>query len=335
MREIRSPAYRHHPRPSGRRVDHFGESALARTRSHRPEFYEDLTIAELPIEARYLYQAMWCWMDKGGVGEANPRLWKQRVFPYDDHVTVEVVWGWMKHLLSTGRLQCYYGADTTSTPLEPHPEVVLIRCPTFSKHQRFHKDEREKYNLSEHIWVKYGKVGGLHHSGTTSAPMEHLCSSPVICNLESVIGRGEPESGAKVVRAPLEHHLDTTPPPADDSLGGAIALGVSSTTAMKLWTAYGEASRARGIETTLVAPPVYLQALKRLVGNCGGDSEVAEKVLRAFVASNHDWWVKKKWAPTILNDERDFAQAFQLAVRSGGSSSTYEDPFAKYRETKS
>lgn len=172
---------------------------MARTRQTKPEFYEDLTLAELPIEVRYLYQGLWCHMDKSGITEGHPRLIKQRVFPHDlyDASTVQA---WCKHLVSTRRLQCAV-----------HDGKLWLRCPRFAKHQHFHRDEKPRYQIPEQLWSFEWPQETEHHASTVQAPDQHRASTPVINNLLSVINNPIAEAQSA--------NTDTLPAPPAASAG--------------------------------------------------------------------------------------------------------------------
>lgn len=56
---------------------------MPRIRYLKPEFFTDENIAELPMEARLLFQGLWCLADKAGRLEDRPKYIKVMLFPYD------------------------------------------------------------------------------------------------------------------------------------------------------------------------------------------------------------------------------------------------------------
>lgn len=57
---------------------------MPRIRYIKPEFFTDENIAELPMEARLLFQGMWCLADRAGRLEDRPKYIKAMLFPYDN-----------------------------------------------------------------------------------------------------------------------------------------------------------------------------------------------------------------------------------------------------------
>jgi hypothetical protein len=113
---------------------------MARKRFIKPEFFQDLDLAEVCIEARYLYAGMWPWMDRQGLVEADPRAHRVNVFPYDEKISISKVAGWIDELVEKGFLIrfSWQGKD-------------LLLCPTFSLHQRLFPDEKTRFNVSDEL----------------------------------------------------------------------------------------------------------------------------------------------------------------------------------------
>lgn len=55
-----------------------------RIRSLKPGFFTNEELAELPFEARLLFQGLWCLSDSHGRFEWRPKRIKAEIFPYDD-----------------------------------------------------------------------------------------------------------------------------------------------------------------------------------------------------------------------------------------------------------
>lgn len=109
---------------------------MARIRSIKPTFFEDTTIAELPIQTRYFYIGLWCFMDRNGACENDPKLLKKNIFPYDDSVTVQDVVKMLNELVKIKRLV-----------ERNHLNKRLLYCRTFLVHQLPHHKETPKYPL--------------------------------------------------------------------------------------------------------------------------------------------------------------------------------------------
>jgi hypothetical protein len=107
---------------------------MARTRMIKPKFYDDETLAEISVLARYLYIGLWCHFDRSGLIEYSLRFFKKCVFPYDDNITTEQVGELIHELIRAKRV----------LPCEFEGKKFLF-CPTFIKHQHFHHLEKAHY----------------------------------------------------------------------------------------------------------------------------------------------------------------------------------------------
>lgn len=121
-----------------KQLSYRGNGVMARIRYVKPEFFSDTTLAEVSIQARLLYIGLFCQLDRNGVGEDNAKLLKREVFPYDDGVSTMLVNNLLNELVSVGRVFRF-----------EYENKKLLYCPTFYKHQNFHRDERPKYPLKQ------------------------------------------------------------------------------------------------------------------------------------------------------------------------------------------
>lgn len=110
---------------------------MARIRYIKPEFYSDTTLSEVSIISRYFYAGLFCQMDRQGVCEADPKLLKREIFPYDDDVSPKVVDDLINELVRAGRLVRF-----------EQGRKRYLYCPKLIEHQNFHKDEKVKYPFS-------------------------------------------------------------------------------------------------------------------------------------------------------------------------------------------
>lgn len=62
-----------------------------RIRSLRPAAFSSETLALVPIEVRWTFAGLWCYVDDEGRGRADPRLIKAAIYPLDDDMTPEIV----------------------------------------------------------------------------------------------------------------------------------------------------------------------------------------------------------------------------------------------------
>lgn len=95
-----------------------------RIRTVKPDTFESGSLADTPIEARYLFIGLWTMVDDEGRLRDLPKLIQSRVFPLDDAVTLADVTGWLDHLVRVGSV-CRYSAEG----------VALLHVPNFHVHQ--------------------------------------------------------------------------------------------------------------------------------------------------------------------------------------------------------
>src|SRR3990167_11004383 len=134
-----------------------GGEIVARIRSCKPKFYDNEQLAELSLEARYLYRAMWHWLDMVGLGPRGARYWKAKVFPYDEKISNEKVEGYLQELIEDRRLF-----------IVDHEGDVLLFCPDMPPHQHFHKAEEPKYSIPQD--VLYNTVQARCKHGISTVP---------------------------------------------------------------------------------------------------------------------------------------------------------------------
>ena len=60
---------------------------MARIRTIKPQFWDDLKIGRLSRDARLLYIGLWNFADDLGVVIADPAWLKSKIFPYDKNTT--------------------------------------------------------------------------------------------------------------------------------------------------------------------------------------------------------------------------------------------------------
>lgn len=109
---------------------------MARIRYVKPDFFSDTKLSEISPLARLLYIGLWCFLDRNGLAEDDPKLLKREIFPYDDPVTQKKIATMLDELVGIGRLVRVR-----------HESKSYIYCPNFSKHQKFHPNEKEKFAI--------------------------------------------------------------------------------------------------------------------------------------------------------------------------------------------
>lgn len=111
-----------HPAP------HLRGCTLARTRSIKPGFFKNETLAALPYQDRILFAGLWCIADREGRLEDRPKRIQIEVFPYDPDLDVEIS---LLRLIEGGFI-LRYEVDGSR----------YILLPTFKKHQHVHVNEQ-------------------------------------------------------------------------------------------------------------------------------------------------------------------------------------------------
>ncbi len=104
-----------------------------RARSIKPGLYKDEDLATLPMEARWLFPALWMLSDCLGRLEDRPKMIKAEAFPYDDNVGVAMVHRLLGLLHDAGFIR-RYEVDGRG----------YIQVVNFEKHQNPHKNEKDR-----------------------------------------------------------------------------------------------------------------------------------------------------------------------------------------------
>jgi hypothetical protein len=150
---------------------------VARIRYIKPDTFADTDLAEVSIPARLLYIGLWCYMDCDGVAEADSKLIKRNLFPYDDAITSKKIHLLIDELIEHGFLFHFKYNDRE-----------YLFCPTLAKHQKFHKNETSKYLIPS------STLQAL--SQTSAAPYKHPASSTGNGELATETENGELRTGA-------------------------------------------------------------------------------------------------------------------------------------------
>ena len=105
---------------------------MARIRNISPRFFEDETMAKLPMGGRLLYIGLWTRADLNGVFEWSPKVITAGLFPNDDDVTTVEVVAWLSQLQSLNRVVCF-----------EYQGKRYGHIPQFKLHQCISKAERD------------------------------------------------------------------------------------------------------------------------------------------------------------------------------------------------
>lgn len=159
---------------------------MARKRSIKPEFFSDVDLADVSIEARYLYAGMWPWMDRQGVIEADARVHRVNTFPHDEKVTASKVQLWLNELVRAGFVLRFSWLGKE-----------LLFCPTFNTHQKLFPDEKARFNVSDELLGSL-KVDAPLPATSTLSPIRNSIGSvsePVRVEVEVEVRSTKNEEG--------------------------------------------------------------------------------------------------------------------------------------------
>jgi hypothetical protein len=102
-----------------------------RARNIKPGLYRNLDLAELPIEARYLFPGLWMMADRDGRFPDDPKKVKAEIFPFDREIGVGKVHLMLQQLVDAGFL-LRYEVDGAK----------FVQIIAFEKHQKPHPKEK-------------------------------------------------------------------------------------------------------------------------------------------------------------------------------------------------
>jgi len=77
---------------------------MPRTRTIKPEFWDDEKLARVSRAARFVFVGLWTCSDDYGVTKGNASWLKSQLFPYDDDVKKGDLEGWLGELEKIGRI---------------------------------------------------------------------------------------------------------------------------------------------------------------------------------------------------------------------------------------
>lgn len=80
---------------------------MARIRTIKPEFFQSVSLAACPRDARLTFAGLWTEADDLGRGRADPRLLKGQLWPFDDDITPVTISDHLEVLEATGHVRLY------------------------------------------------------------------------------------------------------------------------------------------------------------------------------------------------------------------------------------
>lgn len=112
---------------------------MARIRTIKPKFYDDVKVGRLSRDARYLYIALWVFADDLGVANGDTIWLKSKIFPYDQ-IQIQQFEKWMNELVTNGfiYLLSYNGER-------------FIYLPNFTRHQVVNRPNYEDLNIPKEL----------------------------------------------------------------------------------------------------------------------------------------------------------------------------------------
>jgi len=119
--------------------------SVNRMRSINGNFFEDDKVARVSRDARLFFIGLWPRMDRTGIIEDNPRLFKSLIFPYDTDVNSEMINGWIDDLTC-----CVDESGETFWPMLIRLRLNkkrLLWAPKFSTNQSPHRKEQYLHKI--------------------------------------------------------------------------------------------------------------------------------------------------------------------------------------------
>jgi hypothetical protein len=161
---------------------------MARRRMLSPEMFTSRTVNELPVQTRWTWSGLLCYLDDYGYGEDSAPLVKAAVWPLDESWGTAEVAGDLERLTDAGslcRFECCGKAQmhapnwrewqTVAHPGKPR----LCVCPTHSRdaHETHVKASRESH---ERLALK--EVSSSERSSSDAAHDLSDCLRPDLCH---------------------------------------------------------------------------------------------------------------------------------------------------------
>lgn len=112
---------------------------MARIRSIKPKFWDDVKIGRISRDARLLYIGLWTFADDLGVVIADPVWLKSKIFPYD-RIQIQQLEAWLEMLEKTGFIS-----------LLTVKSESFYYLPTFSRHQVINKPNLDDVNIDKEL----------------------------------------------------------------------------------------------------------------------------------------------------------------------------------------
>lgn len=113
---------------------------MPRTRTIKPEFWNDEKLARLSRESRLTFIGIWTMSDDYAVVKGNHRWLRSQIFPYDD-IDLKTFSAWIKELEDSQRVISFMYHNET-----------FYYIPGFEKHQKIDHPSKTSRNIPENEW---------------------------------------------------------------------------------------------------------------------------------------------------------------------------------------
>lgn len=142
---------------------------MARNRTIKPKFFDDVKIGRISRDARLLYIGLWVFADDMGVVPGDSVWLKSRVFPYDQ-IQVQQFEKWMNELVINGFI-C----------LLSYKGERFIYLPTFTRHQVVNRPNYEDLNIPKDLLDK--EKDKIHGAVTEQSLNNHGTFTDASCTV--------------------------------------------------------------------------------------------------------------------------------------------------------
>jgi len=115
---------------------------MARIRTIKPEFWDDLKISKISRDSRLLYIGMWNFADDLGVIIGNSIWIKSKVFPYDQ-IQIQQFDKWILELVQSGFISLF-----------SHNGEEFYYLPNLTRHQVINRPNLDKVNVQQSDLIK-------------------------------------------------------------------------------------------------------------------------------------------------------------------------------------
>ena len=140
---------------------------MARIRTIKPEFWDDLKIAKISRDARLLYIGMWNFADDLGVIIGDSLWIKSKVFPFDQ-IQIQQFDKWKLELVKSGFISQF-----------SHSGEDFYYLPNLTRHQVINRPNLEKVNVKQSdledivkSLINHGTLIDASHSGEEGKGVE-------------------------------------------------------------------------------------------------------------------------------------------------------------------